>query len=193
MKMSGKFYDSLAKFLLNIRKLEEINENHITLVSDHVKPRVAKIGYALRKKGFQVTLLLDKSNKKEIFNSDFKFYDRIFYFSSKEEVYSKCLLDRPLVYHIFSEAQVKPWSEYLIQNKYRLGKVVYDQYDVYRDFVSCKKDEFTNREQYCMENADGLCCRMFETQYLKQKYHYKFMGKRILFFDFQFHFLSVHF
>lgn len=184
MKFSEKSYYILGKFLLYTRKIRNVKKKHIMLVSDHVKPRVAKIGYALRKKGFQVTLLLDKRSKNEIFNSDFRFYDYLLYFSNKEEAFSKCLLDRPFVYHIFSEAEVRPWSEYLIQNKSQLGKVVYDQYDVYRDFVNREKGEVVAREKYCMENADGLCCRMFETQYLKQKYDYKFTGKRILFFDY---------
>lgn len=35
-----------------------------------------------------------------------------------------------------------------------------------------------------LENADGLCCRMFETQYLKHTYHYQFKGKRLLFLDY---------
>ena len=184
MRLREKMYFLLGKCLMALRKNRKKRKNCIILVADCVKPRVKKIGYALRKKGYYVILLADIKNRNEIDKENKKFYNNVSFFSGKEEVYSKCLQYRPLVYHIFSEAAVMPWPEYLIRNRHYLGKVVYDQYDIYRGFVTEDLDDIAEREKYCLENADGLCCRMFETQFLKHAYRYKFNGKRILFFDY---------
>jgi hypothetical protein len=37
------------------------------------------------------------------------------------------------------------------------------------------------KEKYCLENADGLCCRSLETQFAKRYLGYKYKGKRIFF------------
>lgn len=170
--------------LERVHKRKNVIENEIVLIADHIKPRIAKIGYALKKKNFRVVLLLDKRSKDDLERTDTTFFNNIYFFEKKEELYLKCLFFSPLVYHIFAEASVPDWAECLVQNKNTLGKIVYDQYDIYRGFVIGSLDEIGKREKYCLENADGLCCRMFETQHLKHKYHYQFKGKRLLFLDY---------
>lgn len=176
--------DIVKKFLEIIHNKKNVNKNEVVFVADHVKPRMVKMGYALKKCGFKIVLLLNKQNRLQIDKSDVQYYDDIDFFDRKDDVYIKCLLHSPIVYHLFSETYVSEWAEYLIQNKAKLGKIVYDQYDIYRGFVTNQLDDIGKREKYCLENADGLCCRMFETQYLKHKFHYHFNGKRILFFDY---------
>lgn len=168
------------KYHESIRK----QEREIVMVTDFIKPRVAKIGYALRKNNFKVILLLYKMNKAELNKLEFKCFDEVIFFTDKNDVYQKCLRFNPLVYHIFAEAGANEWAAKLIKSKKKLGKIVYDQYDVYRGLHEEDNKSIYKREKFCLENADGLCCRMFETQYLKRKYGYKFKGKRILFFDY---------
>lgn len=163
---------------------KKINEHQIVFIVDYIKPRVIKIGYALRKKGYKVVLLLNEKQK-NMLSKDIPFYHQVIFFHAEKtnSLYKKCLRWRPLVYHIFCEADIPDWAVYLIEKKDKIGKIIYDQYDIYRGFVTDRFDENAERERFCLEHADGLCCRMFETQYLKQKFQYQ-MKKRILFFDY---------
>lgn len=186
IKKTGKFND-----LNGVIKLAELTRNKViydsrcvVLISDRIKPRVCKIGYALRKKGYRVLFFLEKKQKANLTKADKECFDKICCFNSDNELYIRCLLIKPLIYHIFVEASVPKWAEMLIKNKNKLGKVVYDQYDVCRGLICYGTKEWIKREKYCLENADGLCCRCCETQYLKRKYKYKFSGKRILFWDY---------
>lgn len=176
--------DVVRKAVEAIHARKNTNENEIVFVADHVKPRMVKMGYALKKCGLKIILLLEKKNRLEINKSDVQYYDNVLYFDGQDDAYRKCLLYSPIVYHVFSEAYVNEWAAHLIRNKTQLGKIVYDQYDIYRGFVTNQLDAIGEREKYCLENADGLCCRMFETQHLKHKFHYHFNGKRILFLDY---------
>lgn len=47
-----------------------------------------------------------------------------------------------------------------------------------------KNVDYIKNEKFCLENADGIVCRNFQTQYLKNKYGYCFKGKRLLFLDY---------
>lgn len=172
------------KLLETVHKGKSVKENEVVLIADRIKPRIAKIGYALKKKNFKVVLLVEERNKNDLKKTDTTFFSNIYFFEGKKELYVKCLFFSPIVYHIFTEVTVAEWAEFLIQNKNTLGKIVYDQYDIYRGFVTSNLNEIGKREKYCLENADGLCCRMFETQHLKHKYHYQFKGKRLLFLDY---------
>lgn len=170
--------------LERMHRRRRTKENEVVLIAEYMKPRIAKIGYALKKKNFKVVLFLKKQNRAEAENLNRDSFSKILFFEGKKDLYIKCLFFSPVVYHLFTEASVGEWAEYLIQRKSILGKIVYDQYDIYRGFVRDALDGIGRREKYCLENADGLCCRMFETQYLKQKYHYRFKGKRLLFLDY---------
>ena len=157
-----------------------ISMNEIVFVGRNIKPRMLKMAYALRKKGYVVKLLISSKDN----SSDWDFFDNVIFFSTTQNLYMKCLMMKPLVYHIFTEATVDDWAYDMIVNKDKLGLVVYDQYDIYHGLVREENDIYSIREKYCLENADGLCCRMFETQFLKQRYNYVFKGKRLLFFDY---------
>lgn len=176
--------DKIVKILEKIHRQKSVKNNEVVLIAQHMKPRIAKIGFALRRRNFRVVLFLEKENREELKRAEETFFNNIYFFDEKKELYIKCLFFSPTVYHIFTEASVAEWAEYLMQRKNTLGKIVYDQYDIYRGFVTDVLDEIGEREKYCLENADGLCCRMFETQHLKHKYHYQFKGKRLLFLDY---------
>lgn len=179
-----KMLRGIVRGLEALHNRREQKEKEIIFIAENIKPRIVKIGYALKKKNCKVVLFLKKKNKMELKKAQKNFSDKIYFFGEKEDLYVKCLAFSPMVYHIFAEANVPEWAEYLLQKKSILGKIVYDQYDIYRGFVRDTLDEIAKREKYCLENADGLCCRMFETQYLKHKYRYRFQGKRILFLDY---------
>lgn len=176
--------NKLIEMLEIIHSKRKMRTQEIVLVAEDMQPRVAKIGSALKKRKFKVILLLKLPDRDELEKLDKSFFSKVSFFKGKEDLYVKCLLFSPLIYHLFMEVTVDEWAEYLIRKKNILGKVVYDQYDIYRGFFTDTLDEIGKREKYCLENADGLCCRMFETQYLKHTYHYQFKGKRLLFLDY---------
>lgn len=152
------------------------------------KPRVAKIAYALTLKGYKVILLLDECSKQVGFavnrNDKDKFFSKVYYFGNNEKLFRIAKKYSPLVYHIFSESYVPDYAEFIIKNKAEFGKIVFDIYDVYKDMAVYSNKIIENRERLCLENADGICCRSFETQHLKRKYNYKFKHRRLLFFDY---------
>lgn len=177
-------------FRLGQKLLSRVNfqrfkrQHNVVLIADHLKPRVCKIGYALRKKKYFVILLYERKNAHEIKQLDMKCFDRVLTFEDYNELFCKSIIFSPLVYHVFSEAHIQEYVIKLIENKHKIGKIVYDQYDVLRGLYSKRNKKQEEMERYCLENADGLCCRHFETQYLKKKFHYQYKGKRILFLDY---------
>lgn len=185
---------SVKKGIESWHMARKIEEYQVVFIVDYLKPRIIKMGNSLRKKGYRIILFLNRKQKRKV-DKEIYFCDRMCFFNEEdlEHLYIKCLWYRPLVYHIFCESNAPEWAVYLIERKNRIGKIIYDQYDVYRGFVTDRFDQNAKREKYCLERADGLCCRMFETQYLKQKFHYQFK-KRILFFDYcwnTFHFMPA--
>ncbi len=178
------YIDSVKKRIELWHTVRKIEQYQIIFIVDYLKPRIIKIGSSLRKEGYNIILLLNRKQRGKLYK-EARFYNRLVYFDDTdlERLYIKCLWWRPLAYHFFCEACVPEWAVYLLKRKNKIGKIIYDQYDAYRGFVTDIFDQNAKREKFCLENADGLCCRMFETQYLKQKYHYHFK-KRILFFDY---------
>lgn len=171
-------------FLTRMHLKKKIKDNQVVFIAEFIKPRMAKMGYALKKHKYEVIIFLAKKNANELVKMDSDCYDKVILFNGKKDLLRKCLLYSPICYHILSEAYVCDWTQYLISQKNMLGKMVYDQYDIYRGFITDRLDDNAQKEKYCLENADGLCCRMFETQYLKHQYDYKFGGKRLLFLDY---------
>jgi len=179
-----KEFAALRVLLKKVHLRKKRNLQQIVFVVQYMKPRVAKIAYALQAKGYKVTLFIDKIYIQSLNKEERKYFTKVVSFSNSYDIFRKCLWYQPLVYHIFTESFVPDWAQYLISNKEQLGKIVFDQYDVYRGIVNERFDDYSRREKYCLENADGLCCRMFETQYLKMVYGYQYKGKRILFLDY---------
>ena len=182
-KLNGVKYFVLIKIFILIRPWIKKKKNTIVFVADYIKPRIVKIGYALTKKKYTVVLILNNCNIDSLSNDSKKYFRKVLTFADKEELYVKCLWFKPLVYHIFSEAFVGEHSEILIKNKSKIGKIVYDQYDVFKNFSRVRNRTVEKRERFCFENADGVCCRSFETQNLKHKYGYSFK-RRLLFLDY---------
>ena len=178
--------NDILKEVLKIYRRYIADRNTVVLLTHLMKPRIAKIGYALILKGFNVVLIINKSHIHEIKNTEQKFYTKVISFDNKLELLYKCMMFKPLAYHLFCEGGAADfdWASYIISQKKYLGKIVYDQYDVYRGIITERYDSLAQKEKFCMENADGLCCRMFETQILKYKYKYRFKGKRLMFLDY---------
>ncbi|MBL6962979.1 MAG: hypothetical protein ISR55_04090 [Bacteroidetes bacterium] len=159
--------------------LKEVEgKKYIIIIANKFYPRVEKIVSGLIMLDFPVILLYKQG---EITNQDN--YTEIFQLNSPARFLNLSRKFKPLVFHIFSK-----WNfdiaELMIKKK--IGKIVFDDYDVMSGFVNIEIARVhypgqIKKERYCLENADGLCCRSLETQLCKRVLKYKFKGRRIFF------------
>lgn len=161
----------------------------IVLVADLVLPRVCKIAYGLKSIGWQVILLYQNAP----FNEPEKYCDRVYIYHSPAEALAIARQFHPIVYHIFSVIDFVIASLFIHDKP---GKIVFDDYDV---MAGMMKEDWTSRhftgqmqlEKFCLENADGLCCRSIEMQYSRRCFEYKYRGKRIFFADYCWNFPNI--
>ena len=156
-------------------------KNQVVFVSDMPRSREAKLAYGLWHAGWKVILLYQKA---PTFDPD-KYCTETHQYKDIPQLLKLAFSYNPVAYHVFS-----CWSflsaAILIRN--RPGKIVFDDYDVMAGML---KEEVARvqypgqmeLERFCLENADGLCCRSLETQYAKQHLGYQYQGKRIFLAD----------
>ena len=153
----------------------------VVLVVTNVNPRVIKMGYGLKSAGWYVVLL---------YLNDFKFdstlsFDETHQYNTRYTALLEALKYTPIAFHIFSSWYFDVAYLFI---KCKPGKIVFDDYDVLAGIV---KEEFVKnnypkqmeKERFCLENCDGLCCRDYETEWAEKKLGYRIKGERILLFD----------
>lgn len=152
----------------------------VVFVSDHPRAREAKLAYGLQWAGWRV-VLLHRNNPTFAANTHCA---EVQQYRNYEEALAMARRYTPVVYHVFSNWDFDV-AEALI--RHRPGKIVFDDYDVVAGMV---KEKFAKAqakgiamERFCLENADGLCCRSLETNYAKRHMGYKYR-KRIFFPDY---------
>ncbi|MEW6235204.1 MAG: hypothetical protein AB1656_07435 [Candidatus Omnitrophota bacterium] len=149
------------------------------LVSDFPRSREAKIAYGLQQNGWKVVLL----HKEEPTFDPAQYCAEHRSYRSSWEALLLASQYSPVVYHVFSCWNFNTAELFV---RHRPGKIVFDDYDVLAGMVDeerleSKYPKQLNKERYCLENADGLCCRSIETQYAKRHHGYKYSGSRIFF------------
>ena len=171
------------KDLINI--CSKIDKNTIVFISDKFVPRNQKIIYGISTlKKYKIILIFRKNNL--FSNIDKEYITDIIYIKSSYKALWILKRINPFIIHIFSN-----WNfdiaYTLIKNKSKIQcKIVFDDYDVFAgmlndDFYNKKMPGQLQKEKFCLENADSLCCRSLETQYAKKYFGYKYKGKRIFF------------
>ncbi len=154
-------------------------QNQVVFVSDLPRAREAKLAYGLKYAGWKVILLY---NKTPTFDAD-KYCAEAHQYKDVQQLLRLAFLYSPMVYHVFSCWHFD-MAAALIRNK--PGKIVFDDYDVLagmvrEEIVRSQYPVQMELERFCLENADGLCCRSMETRYAKQKKGYMYSGKSIFF------------
>lgn len=156
------------------------NQKVVVLITDTVYPRMAKIGYGLKFHGWKVILLF----KGQSYISDLtKCFDEVYRFVSPSEAVTMAVNFNPIAYHVFSIWNFDV-AYLLIQS--RTGKVVFDNYDTLTGMIRKEVLDkgILDLERFCIENADGLCCRDIALQYVKKHFNYQVKGKTIFFPDY---------
>ncbi len=160
--------------------LSEFNGNKtICFVSDKYMPRIEKLAFGLIQNDYQVVFLC----------RDAKFFDQgfslIITYKSSFKVLWLTKQFNPLIYHIFANWNYNT-AYSLIKNSSKSNITVFDDYDVlagmvFKKYTDLKYPDQVKKEKYCLENANGLCCRSIESQFAKRYLGYKYKGKRIFF------------
>jgi cytochrome c-type biogenesis protein CcmH/NrfG len=130
----------------------------VVFIGDEPRVRQAKMAYGLREAGWQVALLYKNE-------PNFALKD---YFHESQRYYTEWdaleLAGRyaARVYHVFS-----PWYDETSLNliRHKPGKVVYDYTDVFAEIKTADAAKGVPYQQFCVENADGLCCRDLRMQH----------------------------
>ncbi len=144
----------------------------VVVVSDAPRSREAKICYALSRAGFETVLLCKRMPS----------------FNAQAVVSELCLYEHewqalriasefnPIAFHCMANSDYRT-AELFVRHRPR--KVVVDSYDLiagmYTDefFASSPSYEMEiARERFCLEHADGLCCRSPEIEHLETNLGY---------------------
>jgi hypothetical protein len=146
-------------------------------ISDTPRMREAKIAHALKEIGWEVILLHRKPAP----------FETAFYFSRSErygDAWSALEIASaytPAAYHVFVALMYETASVFV---RHRPGPVVVDSCDL---LAGMKSPWYIRRfypgqqglERYCLENADGVCSRDLQVQYLRKKFRYRRGGPTI--------------
>ncbi len=161
--------DDRAEALAGVAQLQEKPPQHdgpVVVVCDRARGREWKLAIALRSAGRRVVLLHHRS---ATINARAHFDEVVPFRSPWEALRLVCELG-PSVCHVMVNSDYR-LAELLIQN--RPGCVVVDSYDVivgmYTEVYFETHHDFAAelaRERYCLEHADGLCCRSREVEHL---------------------------
>lgn len=151
-------------------------------VSDIPRSREAKLAYGLKQNGWDTILLYKETPSFEAAH----YFSETRQYQTPLEALLLALGLSPTVFHLFSCWNFQAAAAFMI---YKPGKVVFDDYDVLAGMVNeAALDENLkiqfSLERFCLENADGICCRSLETQYAKRHMGYKYRGTRLFFTDY---------
>ena len=152
----------------------------IVFVADLPTSRVVKLAYGLYQAGWQVILLRGA----EPWFKETKYFSEIHQYQSPLEALNMGVFYNPAIFHVFSNMNYEVAATFI---RHKPGKIVFDDYDVIAgmlngDFAR-KMSRQIELERFCLENADGLCCRSLDTQIAKHELAYN-IGERILFPEF---------
>lgn len=149
----------------------------VVIISDRPGSREAKMGYALKHAGCQPILFHRKALP---FDADL-YFDKIHCYNHEWEALHKACDFSPMAYHIMVNSDYR-LAELFV--RHRPGVVVIDSYDciagMYTDAFMAAHPDFSAQieiERYCLEQADGICCRSRETDWLEQQMGYSYRNQ----------------
>lgn len=159
--------------------------NEIVLVVMYPMPRFLKIVKALYENNWKITILqcpemVDLSGYVENAKA---YCDHYYECKCLEEVYYRLIQSTASVAHLFSPWGYSALSNNLIRNKKLFPKIVFETTDILAGMIANIDEKWLKAERYCLENADGVCCRGYELEYVKEYLGYK-IKKDIVFMDY---------
>ena len=146
----------------------------VVFVGNFPRSRIPKMSYGLRSAGWETVLLCQDTSGSDMT----PFFDEVKLYKNDYQAFALATSYSPSVYHVFSS-----WSENIAVEmvKHKPGKIVYECYDVAEGIRTGEKD--VGPQRYCIENADGLCCRDLRLRWMRRFAGYKLPSRLILFMD----------
>ena len=173
----------VASFIDNRTSLPKESRRHhqplqkrlVVFVANKPISREAKLAFGLKRAGFDVVLIC----REEPNFTAADYFSGVHRYRTSDEALAMALSYNPWVYHIFANWNYEMPALFI---RKRPGTIVLDDYDVMAGMV---KKDFVHRtypgnlalERFCLDNADGLCCRSLEQRYGRRFLGYRFRGK----------------
>ena len=162
-------------------------EKKAIILITNISPRSYKIIKALKHRGFIVDCIFMQSaaGVQDVKQKIIDVVDNAIETGSYLELIVRLMTSRASFVYMFSHAwHIEPLVvlSYLIYKKEFLPTVIFEQYDVgklYNNFPNIILD----LEKFCVENADIVCDRSFEIDYLIEKENYILKGKLVRILD----------
>jgi len=158
---------------------EPVVRGLVVLVTESVGSRICKVGYGLKSLGWRVVLV----HRNNLPANAGRCFDEMRRYATPAEALWLAAHFRPVAYHVFANWN---FNAAALLIRHQPGKMVFDDYDV---LVGTLAEDFSRAyhreirlERFCLENADGLCCRDLETQ-CARKAGYSLRGRRLLLLD----------
>ena len=156
-------------------------ERQVVFVSDAPRMREAKIARGLRAAGWEVILLYRQAT-----GIDLPFYfTRTEQYGDRWDALERASRYSPQAYHAFVCLGYDTAAAFV---RHRPGPVIVDSSDLLKGMKSpwYLRKYFpgqVSQERYCLENADGICCRDLQVQYIRKTFGYRKSARTIFFPD----------
>lgn len=176
--------DEIEKLKTIVNSKERNNKKIIFAVGD-LSPRVIKIAKALQQVGYEIKVFISpRAMVRDVCKNGLKQLN-ISYVVCEciEEFMYRIILEKGKLLHLFTYIENVTVDSILIQYKELFPPIIYDEYDIHNKMYAFTEKNMLEKEKYCLENADGICNRGFEIDYLKELGFYV-KGKVIQFHDF---------
>ncbi|RMD87189.1 MAG: tetratricopeptide repeat protein, partial [Candidatus Dadabacteria bacterium] len=148
------------------------SNKRVVFVCDTPRAREVKFAYGLKKSGWEVYLLYSSEP-----NFDFTlFFDSYKKYNSAEHALYEAEQYAPRLCHVFSLAADKTSMEFI---KEKFVPIIFDTNDVFGGSIN-EAFSLVSMQRYCIENADGLCCRDLQIVDICKSLGYKRSRKNIL-------------
>jgi len=151
------------------------NCREVVFVGDFPRSRQAKLAFGLRRAGWRTVLLHRYAPGFQATAC----FDEVHAYEDEAEALILARTFRPRVFHSFSV-----WSEKtavaMVRDK--PGPVVYDCYDTVATIWDREAESQVADQRFCLELADGICCRDLRFQWLKRRLGYR-LPRRVIFFQ----------
>lgn len=168
-------------------------EKHIVFISGSFKPRDAKIINALKRKGFEITVILYGEYRLEELFAEEIVRNGINPIKCKnEEDMTYCMMQyQPMLYYFEPKWADCRWVSILLKHKSHFRPIVLALYDVINDGYAFIQSGLFNlwkvlleSEKHALENADGIVWRWYSKEYLEKRKGFAYKGKSIQFPDY---------
>lgn len=163
-------------------------DKKILFVVEYITPRLKKIAEALYNEGYHITMLY--SEAMEDINGNLTYTKKYCEDNQSYECIEQLLLylieSRIPILHYFGG-----WSYFenmlcMLQVKGILPKIVFETYDIYNGMYIEKvvSEQRCKIERYCMEHADGVCCREYSMEYCVEHLGFRLHNPALVFLDY---------